>query len=217
MRISSARGNQSAGLTSVEILVVAATLIIAVAVLVPALGRKVDRRAVCLNNLKQIGVAFTEWSHDHESGFPWTVPERQGGTLEYASGPDAFRHFQTISNELGSPKILLCPDDSRRSARTFAQLANANLSYFIGLEADAPGPARPASILSGDRTLATNGSSNSGVLTLPTAKSLRWTTGSHEDSGNILWADGSVASFDQLELRKALQERSAFPTRLQIP
>jgi prepilin-type processing-associated H-X9-DG protein len=201
----------------VEILVVAATLIIAVAVLVPALGRKVDRGAVCLNNLKQIGVAFTEWSHDHESGFPWTVGERQGGTLEYAGGSEVFRHFQTISNELGSPKILICPDDSRSHAKNFSSLANANLSYFIGLDADAPGPAKPASILSGDRTLATNRFSAPGVLTLPTAKALRWTMGSHEDTGNILWADGSVATFDQLELRKTLQERSAFPTRLQIP
>ena len=214
MRIASACGNQSAGLTLVEILVIAATLSIAVAVLVPALGRRVDHRTACLNNLKQIGVAFTEWSHDHETGYPWTVAENRGGTLEYATGPEVFRHFTTISNELDSPKPLVCPDDSRKGARSFDRLANIHISYFVGLNSESPGP---RTILSGDRTLATNYTSAPGVLALTSARSVHWSEGSHEDAGNMLWADGSVATLDQLELRKMLQDRPSFPTRLQIP
>ena len=43
--------------------------------------------------------------------------------MEYA-GADTFRHFQVMSNELSTPRILVCPADDRTVAVNFARLKN---------------------------------------------------------------------------------------------
>src|SRR6266404_6699697 len=107
MRYASNR-RKSNGLTLVEVIVVVATLAIAAAVLIPAFGpERSGSRAQCVRNLKEVGLAFIDWSRDHETGFPWTVPEKQGGTLEYEATSEVFRHFQIASNEFSSPKTLI--------------------------------------------------------------------------------------------------------------
>jgi hypothetical protein len=201
-----------AGLTVIEVIVIVATLVIAAAVLVPAFGpERSSRRMRCVSNLKDVGTAFINWSHDREMGLPWTVPLSQGGTLEQSN--ELSRNFQVISNELGSAKLLVCPQDGgRKSASEFDRLANANLSYFLGLDAD-----RPNTILSGDRTLTTNHAILSGTVNLQYAKSLYWANGIHAESGNICWNDGSVDEVDQFALRKAIQDRGSLPARLLLP
>ena len=92
----------------------------------------------CVNNLKQIGLAFRLWALDHGDRFPFTVPTNAGGTLEWCAldkeGFDAtaFRHFQVMSNELNTPVILICPDDNgRKPAKNFASLMPANVTYHV--------------------------------------------------------------------------------------
>jgi type II secretory pathway pseudopilin PulG len=215
MRCACVRSNKAA-LTLIEVLVVVATAAIAAAVLIPAFGSKRSSRQVsCVNNLKQVGQAFLTWSRDHETGFPWTVPEKQGGTLEYATASEVFRHFQIASNELNSPDVLICPQDAgRKSASSFDRLSNQNLSYFVGLDAD---PAKPNTILSGDRALSTNHAIISGVVNVQYPKSAHWAPGLHYDAGHLVWTDGSVETVDQLQIRKAVQDRRALPARLSIP
>ena len=55
--------------------------------------------------------------------------------MEFNTGADTFRHFQVMSNELSTPKILVCPADTRVAAANFVRLKNQNVSYFVGLEA----------------------------------------------------------------------------------
>ena len=86
------------------------------------------------------------------------VPANAGGSLEYVQNAYrlagefelTFHHFQVLATELITPKVLLCPADTRRPAATFAVLKDQNLSYFVGVNSDY---ARPNSILSGDRNL----------------------------------------------------------------
>jgi hypothetical protein len=95
-------------------------------------------RVNCANNLKQVGTAFRLWAGDYGERFPFNVPVKDGGTLEFsAPGPDGFdsnawRHFQVLSNELNTPKILVCPSDPANSmAVDFLHLGVTNVSYQL--------------------------------------------------------------------------------------
>jgi len=153
------------------------------------------------------------WGNDHGDKFPWNVPGKDGGTLEFSNSIQVWRHFDIASNELNSPKILCCPYDAKRSKTSVWPIPNQNISYFIGLDSD---EAKPNSILSGDRNLSTNNSVLSGVVTFPTAAKVRWTTAIHNDQGNMGFGDGSAM---QLSSRSLFQyvTNAGPPLRLSIP
>lgn len=90
----------------------------------------------CINNLKQIGLAFRIWAGDNNGQFPFNVSTNAGGTMELCRlGEDGFDlsaaiHFQVMSNELNTPKILVCPDDkTRKPLLVFGQVQSENVSY----------------------------------------------------------------------------------------
>jgi hypothetical protein len=91
----------------------------------------------CVNNMKQIGLAFRTWALDNGDAFPFQVSTNSGGTLELCSrnstGMDAnsFYHFLVMSNELSTPKILVCPQDKKPAAQTFETLSAANVTYQV--------------------------------------------------------------------------------------
>src|ERR1017187_7362001 len=151
MKSISRRFNQSA-FNLVALLVIVAVLAILAAMLLPALARaKTKSTSInCVNNLKQTGLAFRVWEGDNGDKYPMDVPMARGGTKEFDTGADTFRHFQFMSNELSTPKILFCPADTRTVANNFARLKNQNVSYFVGLEAKDTFPQR---FLDGDRNI----------------------------------------------------------------
>ena len=108
--------------------------------LVPSLTKAKNRAQSinCMNNLKQIGLAFRVWALDHGDQFPFNVSAQQGGTLEScdrgADGYDrnAALHFQVLSNELRTPKILVCvADGSKQPATDFRSLGPGNVTYLV--------------------------------------------------------------------------------------
>ena len=86
------------------------------------------------------------------------VPSGGGGSQEYAQNGYlmngnfyfGYRHFQPLGIFLETPKILICPADTRTAATNFAALQNANISYFVGVDADY---SKPMSLLAGDGNL----------------------------------------------------------------
>jgi prepilin-type N-terminal cleavage/methylation domain-containing protein/prepilin-type processing-associated H-X9-DG protein len=196
MNTASSRQNQN-GFTLIELLCVIAIIAILAAMLLPALGRAKARahRVECINNLKEQGLAFQIFMHDHDGRFPMQVPIREGGTLEYAQNGYlvngefyfSYHHFQVLSNELSAARLVWCVADiTREPAANFAALQNRNLSYFVGITADY---SKPNSILAGDRNVTNNLAIGSIVRN---AYGLRWTGELHAFKGNVLFADGSV-------------------------
>jgi prepilin-type N-terminal cleavage/methylation domain-containing protein/prepilin-type processing-associated H-X9-DG protein len=193
--------------TLVEMLTVIAIIAILAALLLPAVNRSEMRakRIVCINGLRQMGIAFQIFMHDHAGKFPMQVPMSDGGSEEfvqngYAVGGEfyfSFHHFQAVSNELVVSKLLICPADTRLPAVNLSVLQNQNVSYFVGVDADY---GKADSILAGDRNIANVPPSNPSIVHGGIGNRLRWTRELHELKGNVLFADAHVEEWSLNQL-----------------
>jgi hypothetical protein len=218
-RYRSARKVEAFGISELLIVLVSIGVILA---LVPFFSRNLKRRAsvLCVSNVKMVAVAFRMWSDDHGGRFPWEISTNEGGSMEFTGTGKVFTHFQTASNELNTPKILICPQDTSRSALQFRQgqpqtvfhfLSNTNLSYFVGVNAQMN---EPKGLLAGDRSISTNGTLISGLLQIPTADDLKWAPAIHR-GGNLATADGSA--YQVATNSRNSSNWFVFPALLEIP
>lgn len=207
-----------AGLTRREVFSLVLVLsFLALMFLPPVRGPHRSSRLGCINNLKQIGLGFRIWASDNDDRFPMQVSITNGGTMELNERDDVFPHFLVMSNELNTPKILLCPADKQRQvAATFSNgLANSNISYFVGLDAK---ESLPQMWLAGDDSFSINGNAaRAGLLSLSTNASVAWIKTRHRYKGNVALADGSVQTFDTRELLRTLTQMPLATNRLAIP
>jgi len=210
-------------LTLVELLVVIAGLAILVcyfvilgAILPEHNARARALRIQCVNNLKYTGQAFDLWAKDHGEKFPMERSQTNGGTMEFTTGPNEWRHFQVMSNELSTPRVLVCPADVRAEvhATNFARFNNSNISYFINLDFSRPSP---QVIWSGDRNLTNGTPIRDAVLELTTNSPAAWTAEMHRREGNLLTFDGSVHRVDDVSLRNAIANSGVSTNRVQMP
>jgi hypothetical protein len=217
MKIPSSK-RRTAALTLTEVLVVIVVAAILFGVMLPWLAHRYPgrpHRLNCTRNLKEVGLAFQVWALDHGDKFPMAVSTHRGGSLEFVPAGETFRHLVALSNELSSPKVLVCPADlMRRPAARLGKVRSHNLSYFVGLDAD---QASPQMILAGDRNV-TGGTTTTEVITYFRTNSLAgWTSGLHSNCGNIGLADGSVQTVNGASLRQQLHQQGKEFIRLAIP
>jgi len=213
-------GKRSNGMTLIEVLLIVSVLmVLAVIVLLPAIGRARGRppRLQCVNNLKDIGLSFQIWEADNGDYYPMFISQTNGGTREFQTGPNAWRHFAVMSDELMGPKLLICPaetDRNRAVAMDFNVLENSNLSYFVGMTTN---ELSPRMILSGDHNI-TNGSRvKNAMLELTKAHPGNWTAEMHGVGGNVLLADGSVEQVDNAGLHGTVAVTGAEANLIQLP
>jgi hypothetical protein len=186
-------------------------------VLPPTTGGKSHAlRIRCVNNLKQIALSTRVWGDDKGDKYPWSISETNGGTMEFTAGLNAWRHFQIMSNELSTPKALLCPSDALRSvaATNFTFLNNSNLSYFVGLDAS---EADPQGMLFGDSNITNGTPIKNGILELTTNRPAGWSDEIHHNVGNVTLSDGSVQQLSTTGLRFGIINAGVFTNHLQMP
>jgi hypothetical protein len=205
--------------TLMEVMALCFLFLILALIFLPAYlnrSRPRPRGSQCVNNLKQMGLAFKTWALDSEDKYPMQASTTNGGTLGWVEGPYAYRHFQAMSNELSTPRLLICPmDGTRRPATNFgAGFSNSNLSYFVGVDAM---EGNPSAFLSGDRNLTNGALPPDRLLRLLTNSLVSWTAELHNQCGNLLLADGSVQQVSTARLRLYLAGSGMATNRLAMP
>lgn len=219
------------GFTRLDLLILAILAAVAVALL-PLLAhpKRQPLGQHCLGNLRQVGLAYQQWAMDNGHKFPAQVPVAEGGAMEWVQGGFAHGSYLVMSNELNTPKLLICPEDPnprRVVATSFIQphldvprhgisfTNNCNVSYFVGVDANI---ARPARFISGDANFLVNDSpSGSGMVLLWTNSRVTWAAEMHLQKANLGLADGSVQSLNSRKFREALVKTGMATNRLALP
>lgn len=218
-------------------LMVVLTIVLSVAVLVLQASRTrrgCVYRMSCVNNLKQTSLAFKQWALDNDDKFPTHVSMTNGGAMELVRRGDVYVAFLVMSNELNTPKVLFCPEESNRRRKAATSwgntpsnyagaiqipfVNNSNTSYFVGVDAE---DAKPQMLFVGDACFSIAKKPVApGLHNLWPGTEVGWTKpirDHHGKGGHIGLTDGSVTACDAKMFQRTLRQSGDPNNRLAIP
>ena len=150
--------------------------------LVPPLGsaREPARRANCMSNVKQIGLAMAMYAERYQGRLP----------LDDAASPTLLGSLKLLSNDLTSAKVFTCPSTKRQPVSSYDELGTSNISYSYvpNLVWHSRQSTNPPSIVVLDRI----GNSTAAGSRWPKNSNHRWYSEKHPDGGNVVFTDGHV-------------------------
>ena len=109
--------------TLIELLVVIGIIALLIGLLMPALGwaRQSSRRAACLSNLHQLGLAMTNYINDNNGILPYVLP------LDKVEGDKTL--LDDLADYISNNDVFICPSDDTGVAEEFG----TSYEYIAGL------------------------------------------------------------------------------------
>ena len=165
------------GFTLIELLVVIAIIGVLAALLLPAIAkaRESAKRKQCVNNLKQIALAYAQYSDD----FTGRMPTATGGTT-IGDVAGALAPYVSYSG-----RLWICPSGPSTNAVAATYTNNAAYAGSISYSFF------PAAVWQ-DTTLYPLFWDKDVSANPPTTNTTWKATSAHKEGGNILWTDGHV-------------------------
>ena len=194
------RSRRRAALTFSEVLVVIGILVLLAFLFAPKALRPVRakvRQANCARALRSLGAAVQSFAEAHEKKYPAELLDEEKWpvgveTNHWLTNLNLLQMWSCLSNYLGNPHFLVCPDDTRFAPINLFSFTSSNLSYFMSTVASR---STPQALLVGDRNLSSNGVPVEPGIFLVGPKSVLGVTGRlHGGTANLLFADGSVST-----------------------
>jgi len=198
------RGNRL-GFTLIELLVVIAIIAILAAILFPvfAAARESARKTSCLNNMKQLGVAFNMYINDNKETYaPWSTQNDWAWEHMWWQPLDAYLK-QVRPN--GLQGVFVCPSSPKIADQSLRRCYGYNAFYLGGIgktttPAKAGAVSSPASTILLMEIWYFANKSGTAIAFPPSytyrcQPSLCWPPGWHRGSTNVCFADYHVQSY----------------------